>query len=81
MAKKTGKKATGAKVDEEVLERLRDCVFWIGQGLTMNQCIEDAIVAKCEALEKKHNEGKQFPRRTTELPRSNRKPPPKKETK
>lgn len=66
-------KQVGAKIPEEVMERLRDCVWFIGQGSTINRYVEEAIIAKCEELERIHNGGKRYPPRGGELPKSNKK--------
>jgi len=61
----------GMRLDPEVLERLRNAVFWIGQGKTVNGVIEEAAVAALEQLEKEHNGGKPFRERTGSVPRGN----------
>ena len=59
-----------------LMERLRNAVWWIGRGLTVQELLEDALEKICTDLEKKHNGGKPFPQRQGELARSKRKNKP-----
>jgi hypothetical protein len=57
----------GVRFEPDVLERLRNAVFWIDRGLTVTGVVEEAAL---EALEREHNGGEPFPDRTAELPKS-----------
>lgn len=52
----------GLRLDAETLERLRNAVWHLGQGLTVNGVVEAAAVQALTELEKK-NGGKPFPAR------------------
>jgi hypothetical protein len=66
------KEQVGAKINRATIERLRNAIYWIGRGLTIQRCVEEAILAKVEELEEKYNEGKPFEKRGGELPHSNK---------
>lgn len=68
-----GKESVSVRIDSETMERLRNAIFWIGQGLTISGLLEEAMTATCERLEREHNKGKPFKPRTKELPKSRRK--------
>jgi hypothetical protein len=53
----------GLRLDADVLERLRNAVWHLGQGLTVNGIIESAAGDALDGLEKKHNHGRPFPAR------------------
>ncbi len=52
---------------EELAERLRNAVFFIGRGLTVNGVLVDALEKAVRDLERKHNGGEPFPARTGKL--------------
>jgi hypothetical protein len=66
------KVAVGLRLYPEVVERLRNAIWWIGRGLTVNGVIEDATLKALEALEAEHNYGQPFPPRKGEVPKSKR---------
>ena len=59
-----------ARIEPELIERLRNAVWWIGRGLTIQALIEEALESIAGTLEAKYNRGKPFPQRETELPKS-----------
>lgn len=80
MAKKKGEKTydearnrqkepVGLRLEHDVIERLRNAVFWVGKGLTVNGVIEEATVKALEALESKHNGGRPFGQREGVIPK------------
>lgn len=52
---------------EVLAERLRNAVFHIGKGLTVNKVLTDALEKAVRELERKHNGGKPFPVRNGRL--------------
>lgn len=52
----------GLRLDADTLERLRNAVWHLGQGLTVNGVVEAAALQAIEELEKR-NGGKPFPPR------------------
>lgn len=84
MAKKREQEAQAQQPDPEArvqvpvrlknkdLERLRDCIFWIGRGLSIQSLLEQAALDTIERLEKEHNHGRPFQPRTGEIPKGRR---------
>lgn len=62
-----------ARVDADVIERIRNAVWHLGRGLTVTSVIEEALGKAVHELER-HNGGKPFAARSTPLPKA---PPPK----
>lgn len=58
------------RIDAELLERARNAVWHVGQGLTITQLLEEGLQEQLQDLEKKHNRGKAFPQRGGEVARS-----------
>lgn len=61
----------GLRLDPDVLERLRNVVFWLGRGLNVNGVVEEASVKALEKLEAEYVKlhGKPVPPRTGPVPR------------
>ena len=59
------------RLDMDILERLRNAVFWLGRGLTVQRVAERATTQALLELEKE-NGGKPFKQRTESLPRGQR---------
>jgi hypothetical protein len=62
------------RMEQSKVERLRNAIFWIGRGLTINGIMEQAAEKALLELEKKHNSGRPFKDRTAELAKSGKKP-------
>jgi hypothetical protein len=62
------------RIDEGLIERLRDAVWHLGRGLTVTSVMEEAVANALRDLEK-HNGGKPFSPRKTPLPKAPRKDP------
>ncbi len=62
------KKNVTFSLDEELVERMRNACYWIGQGYTPSRIAEESIGRTIDALEKKHNAGQPFKRRRGDLP-------------
>lgn len=60
------------RIDEDVIERLRNAVWHLGRGLTVTSVVEDAVAKAIRDLEKQ-NGGKPFAMRGTPLPKAPRK--------
>ena len=63
------KVAVGIRIDEELMERLHNAIWHLGQGLSITSVAAEAIERGLVKLEKL-NGGKPFPRRDGELPKS-----------
>lgn len=61
------------RIDAELLERARNTVWHVGQGLTITDLLEQGLETVLKQLEKKHNNGKPFPPREGEIARSRKK--------
>lgn len=68
MAKKV---PVSIRIDEDLIERLRNAVWHLGRGLTVTSVVEDSVAKAIRDLEK-HNSGKPFPARGTPLPKAPR---------
>ena len=68
MAKKI---PVGIRVDEELIERLRNAVWNVGRGLSITSVMEDAMHRVVTSLEEGYNNGKPFRRRNGEVAKSN----------
>jgi len=55
------------RLDEELVERLRNAVWWIGRGLSITDLTGTALTREVEKLERQHNEGQPFPKRKGSL--------------
>jgi len=60
------------RIEEELIERLRNAVWHLGRGLTVTSVVEEAVAKATRELEK-HNNGKPFTTRGTPLPKAPRK--------
>jgi hypothetical protein len=60
------------RVDNDLMERLRNAVWHLGKGLTITSVIEDCVEQAVKELEKQ-NAGTPFPARGTKLPKSPKK--------
>jgi len=60
------RKQLPVRLDPELMERVRNCVFWT-PGATLCSVVEAALVAYLDKVEKKH--GSAFPIRTSALRR------------
>ena len=58
------------RIEEDMIERLRNAVWHLGRGLTVTSVIEEAVAVR--ELEKQNN-GKPFPKRGTPLTKAPRK--------
>jgi hypothetical protein len=65
-----GKISSTFRLDEDLMERVRNAIWHIGQGLTITDLMEQGLEEVVKQLEKKHNKGKQFPARAGEVPKS-----------
>lgn len=59
----------GIRVDEDLMERLRNAIWHIGQGLTVTSVAEEAMENALVTLEKR-NGGKPYPSRGGRLAKS-----------
>lgn len=59
----------GIRVDEELMERLRNAIWYTGHGLTVTSVVEEAIETAVAALEK-HNGGRPFGARHSQIAKS-----------
>ena len=59
------------RMDEGVIERLRNAVWHLGRGLTVTSIVEEAVEKALHGLEKQ-NGGKPFANRNTPLPKAAR---------
>lgn len=59
----------GMRLDADLIERLKNAIWYIGEGLTIGGVAEEAIEQAVRRLEKR-NGGKPFPPRGGELARS-----------
>ena len=57
------------RIEEDIIERLRNAVWHLGRGLTVTSAMEDAVGNAVHDLEK-HNNGKPFPARGAPLPKA-----------
>ena len=62
------KKNVTFSLDAELVERMRNACFWIGQGYTPSRIAEESVAKAVAELEKKHNKGKPFKPRSGDLP-------------
>lgn len=67
------KELINARCDTANVERVRNAVFWIGQGLTFAGVVSRGLELAAQELEKEHNDGQPFRQRTRELPKSKKK--------
>lgn len=63
----------GIRLDEELMERLHNAIWHLGQGLSITSVATQALERAVAELES-HNGGKPFPRRRGELAKSPLKP-------
>lgn len=63
------KRSMTIRLDDELLERTKNAVWHIGQGLTITGLIEEGLLARIQDLEKQHNKGKAFAARGGEIAR------------
>ena len=59
-------------IKPELLERCRNAVVSIGEGLTFTRLLDDALTREVQRLERKHRGGRAFPARRSELTRGAR---------
>jgi hypothetical protein len=59
----------GIRIEAELMERLKNAVWHIGQGLTITSVIEKSLEQAIKELETR-NGGKPFPPRQGKLPKS-----------
>ena len=59
----------GIRVDEDLIERLKNAVWHLGRGLTITSVITKSLEESIRELEE-HNGGKPFPTRTGRLAKS-----------
>jgi hypothetical protein len=59
----------GIRVDEELIERLKNAIWHLGQGLTITSVITKSLEESVRELEA-HNNGKPFPPRGGRLAKS-----------
>ncbi len=59
------------RIEEDLIERLRNAVWHLGRGLTVTSVVEDAVAKSLRDLEKQ-NGGKPFVARKTPLPKAPR---------
>lgn len=64
-----GKIPVGIRMEEELIERLKNAIWHLGRGLTITSVVEEALRKALKELEA-HNGGKPFPPRRGELPKS-----------
>ncbi len=67
------KRSMTIRVDDDLLERAKNAIWHVGQGLTITGLIEEGLLAVVRELEAKHNKGKQFAKRAAEIARSPKK--------
>lgn len=63
----------GIRIDEELMERLRNAIWHLGRGMSIASVTADALERAVAKLEER-NGGKPFPRRRGEVPKSPLKP-------
>jgi hypothetical protein len=68
-ARNRQKEPVGLRLEHDVIERLRNAVYWIGKGLTVNGVIEEATAKALEELEARHNGGRPFAQRVGVIPK------------
>lgn len=59
------------RIEEDLIERLRNAVWHLGRGLTVTSVVEESVAKSIRDLEKQ-NGGKPFPTRGTPLPKAPR---------
>jgi hypothetical protein len=64
----------GIRIDDELIERLKNAVWHLGRGLTITSVMVEALEEAVKKLEA-HNDGKPFPPRGGKLAKA---PMPKK---
>ena len=62
----------GIRVDAELMERLKNAVWFLGQGLTITSVVEHSLEQAVKELESR-NGGVPFPPRKGKLPKSPKK--------
>lgn len=72
-ARNRQKVPVGLRLNAETHERIRNAVFWLGQGLTIAGIVEEATEKAIAELERQHNGGKPFKERTGEIAKSKNK--------
>jgi hypothetical protein len=60
------------RVDNDLMERLRNAVWHLGKGLTITSVIEECVENALKELERQ-NGGQPFPTRGTKLPKAPKK--------
>ena len=60
------------RVEQDIIERLRNAVWHLGRGITVTSVMEEAMAKAIRDLEKRNN-GKPFPARGAPLPKAPRK--------
>lgn len=59
----------GIRVDEELMDRLKNAIWHLGQGLTITGVVTEALEQAIKELEIRNN-GKPFPPRQGRIPKS-----------
>lgn len=68
------KKPVNLRLDIGLLERAKNCAFWIGRGVSLTSMIEDSLRMIVSSIEAAQNNGEPFPDRAGVLPHSRPKP-------